>query len=387
MKTEASPAEDVEAALAAAKRMRQTQKMQRYRKRLVEKADVLRGQVVQMEAAVKEFMRRRRSLASSTQLPWKEVAKALESECNGVEAENKSLQSACHTHRVTILAMKHWVAAHVSSIPTSPRTSFGQSWRHVTLSGHPTSRRLGLDWITRQMHHNTDVVFQRCLFPPISSRDIVDDFVIEGEVDDHGLLFLWRDQRDVPLPLETVRDLFARPHFYNMLGGLKHDSRALASPDEAHVVATDTKMLEAFHGMLRYGHYIRGQEHVHYLSREFDTPDRCVFVAQNITDDELLHNDAIQCNRMDWYVLDRLGPTRTKLRALGMASQMATREGPVSLEDEAHSWGIEVQHGVDLESKERSIRHRINQIASVGTNSYNQDLELVTKEAGGVDPV
>ncbi|KAF0689670.1 Aste57867_18907 [Aphanomyces stellatus] len=363
------------------KRSRQTQKMQRYRKRLLEKTDLLRAHAVCMEAEIDEFMRRREARGSGTILPWKEVAKALgDATCVG-EKDNKYLQQQVQVNRATILALKHWVA---TSVPSSLR---GHTWQNVTLSGHAASRLLGFDWISRHMHHNTDNIFQRCLFPPISSPELVDDFILDTSNMD-GLQYIWRDQREVPYSLEIVRDLFARPHFYAMLGGSHLSSAGPSSNEDIAVVDADNTMLAKFNGALQYIHsQMSSTVHVHYLAREFTEPNRCVFVARSIHDDELLHNDTLQRSLMNWFVLDRIGPNRTKLRALTLSTQAFSKDGFISLEDEGLRWSVDVRAmtAADDASKERRVMQHIQQKCTQFGNTYNEDLEVALRPVTPVE--
>ncbi|KDO19631.1 hypothetical protein SPRG_14307 [Saprolegnia parasitica CBS 223.65] len=42
---------------------------------------------------------------------------------------------------------------------------FKQSWRNSSLMAHESSRRLGFDWITKQLYHNIDAMIQHCGLP------------------------------------------------------------------------------------------------------------------------------------------------------------------------------------------------------------------------------
>ncbi|KAF0689676.1 Aste57867_18913 [Aphanomyces stellatus] len=376
-----STAADTVDAARLKKRMRQTLKMQRYRKRLLEKADMLRATVSELEQAIYDAMQRRHPsnevAQPSTLLPWEQVVRALRDESELATKDNVDLQRLCKTQGIVLLVLKQWVASFVVHMRT-PRGTM-KTWRHVTLGVHPASRVRGCDWITLQMLHHVDRVFQQCHFPPLTSTDVVDDFVIgtTEEDDDDTVQYMWRDQREVPYAMEVVRELFARPHYTKMVaGGPK--AKWIAPDDEtAAVVAADNYRLRELDARLHYVHSFRGNQMlVRNVAREFDLPDRCVFVAQNIHDDELLPNSsAAQRNRTSWFVLDRISSTRTKMRALSVLSQQFTKTGFVDLADEAKAWGLDVKPTEALDSAERRVHHRISQICSFNGSTYNRELD------------
>ncbi|KAF0689672.1 Aste57867_18909 [Aphanomyces stellatus] len=370
-----------DASLAERRRYR-TQKMQRYRKRLIERADRLKEQAATMEQEIADFMRRRRPRDLTMLLPWKEVAKAMADEREDVETDNEALAMQCRSRHETIEAMKQWAAAATTTFLMKTPRGHTQTWQHITLSAHPTTRLLGFDWITLHLYHHMDNVFRRYGFPSLASTDVVDDFLVDmSDVD--ALQYIWRDQREVPYPLEAVRDLFVRSHFRKMLQG---DGAPTIPAAEHHVVADDDAVLaSAFHGSMQYVHSRRKGEHVHYLAREFHETDRCVFVAQNILDDERRRHDDTQCHRMDWFVLDRIGPARTKMRAVGTMSHMFTKDRSfVPLEDEALRWGLDLREAAAVDwgdSVERRLIQHIYRTCSADSINDNADVDKAVKVA------
>ncbi|KAF0689674.1 Aste57867_18911 [Aphanomyces stellatus] len=356
------------------RRLRERLKMQRYRKRLVDEAVVLRADVAQLERLVDEKMRRRRSRGSNALfLTWKEIAKSLEDESELVKQDYRALKRHVDAQQAMALALKQWVAASAPALLKGP-TGHVQTWRQVTLCAHPASRARAFEWIAQQLHHNTDRMLQRCLFPATSSSDVIDDFLIDASnLDQHGLQYIWRDQRDVPYSLDAVRDVYARPHYIESVG--TSDAAWAARDGIAQVVAADQQMLAAnFDGSLRYGHdTMGGRALVHTLACEFNEPNRCVFVAQNIHDDELLPNDAVRRNRMTWsveFVLERLGPHRTKIRSLNVMTQLFSKDGFVPLEEEALVWGLNVHAIDDVASVERRVNQHIQHMCTARKNNY-----------------
>ncbi|KAF0689677.1 Aste57867_18914 [Aphanomyces stellatus] len=377
---------DVDAARAEV-RLRRTLKMQRYRKRLIEKADCLRDEVTHLQNEIDAYMRRQRGRSASLLLPWKDVAKGLEDESELVAKDNRALKQLCLAQQQTMWTLHRWVVANLA-IVTCPNAET-QTWRYVTVCADPASRLCAFEWIAQHMQHNTDRVFQQFGFPAIASSTCIDDFSVEyqpsQDVDD-GLQFIWRDQRELPYPMEAVRDWFARPHCLNMVGAARANW-----PTTAHdrdVVAEDDRVLELqFGGTLRYIHNVRrGGKLIHILFSEWCGLDRCVFATQGIRDDERLPNDAVQRNRMSWFVLDRLGPTRTKMRALNVMSQHISSDGFVSFEEEAvDGWGIDFPMDVpDMASVERRVVQRMIDLGSGGGDWFNTALRDAMERATAV---
>lgn len=78
------------------------------------------------------------------------------------------------------------------------------TWRHTTLLGDAPARKMGFDWITQQLYHNTDRVLQACQFPaPSDPRRMLEDFTITTQPDD-SFQYIWRHQDQVEIPIEIV---------------------------------------------------------------------------------------------------------------------------------------------------------------------------------------
>ncbi|KAF0689675.1 Aste57867_18912 [Aphanomyces stellatus] len=347
------------------KRMRQNVKMQRYRKRLVERADILRAEVAHLEADIDAYVvhQQERLRAAPKALPWKEVARAMQEDLDLTKKDNLALRRLCDSQAAISLAMKRWVASSVSLL-TSPSGNTVLSWRHVTIGTDPASRVRAFDWITRHLYHNTDYMLQQYLFPSASSSEIVNDYIVDVS-NAHGLQYIRRHQISVPYSLEAVRDYFARPYCAHM-GGSAFPPSNLAN--SAAVIAADDQMLRYYDGKLEYAHCSKagGRALVHTLVREFNDPNRAVFVMQNVHDDALLPNDAIQRNRMRWVVLERISPNETKIRMLAIMSRRFSKHGFVPLVEEALEWGLDVRASmVDSlleDATERRVNHHIYQI-------------------------
>ncbi|KAF0689679.1 Aste57867_18916 [Aphanomyces stellatus] len=352
-------------AAKAERRLKERQKMQRYRQRLVAKMAFLKDTARRMEDQIRAHTLARRS--SRTLLPWEHIANALREERDASSLTNATLKQECHDQTVLLQAMQLWVVRATGILPASPTTG-GPTWQNVTLSAHPASRKLGFDWITQYLYHNTERTFHDMGF---SSGAAISDFGLDIESPE-CCQYVWRSQRIFPAPLEYVRDVFARPNIAGQLkGSYLGNTTSLGAIHE--IEAQDNEALRALNG--RYLHTAWGVNVlVHFLAREFHEPNRCIFVAQNIHDDEALPNSALQRNRLIWLVLDRVGPDQTRVRGLCINSHGFDQHGYVNFEDEARRWGCDVtQYPPHLQVTK--FAQQVRQIATRNGSSFGQEFQ------------
>ncbi|KAF0689680.1 Aste57867_18917 [Aphanomyces stellatus] len=350
----------------AKRRLKERQKMQRYRQRLAAKASALRDQVAVLAREMQRLSQQRQTL-----LPWEVVADVMREESGLMMRTNVSLRMQCVDQAALVEAMKRWVV-RVVTIPTTPST--GPTWRNSTLPALPDARKLGFDWITNYMYHNTDAIFDQLGYPH-DHVNVFSDFSIDMTKPD-DLQYVWRSQRDIHAPLEHVRDIFARP---NLMGQLKghYFGMATAPPDAAleALAAQDNLLLQPL--AARYEHHRWSASTVmHFLAREFHAPGRCVFVAQNILDDEcVVAPNKAERNRRIWLVLDAVTPSRTRMRALCLNSQAISKEGTIfSFENEALVWGCDVSLYPESIRMHKFSQH-VKAIACCNGNSFGREVQ------------
>ncbi|ETW06928.1 hypothetical protein H310_03039 [Aphanomyces invadans] len=330
---------DAAAAAKAKKREYNREKQRIFQAKLVQQMLSLRDEVAALEAQLAQLhmaSSQRDDDMSGYALSWKDVAAGLEEDCKLVVDENRRLRRQRHGQRELLKTLQAWV--NVQTRHATALTAPTHTWRNVTLLASPESRVVGFDWITAHLYHNTEAVFQRYAFPSVAPEEISGDFAIDS-TDPDVMQYVWRYQKEMDMPMEFVVECF-RDNVWRsmMLGGF---------------VVLHTEVLDNMPEKMIYRHTITSpDETVNYLGREYaDGPDRVVFVGQNIHDDAIVPSGSRQRNRMAWVVLDRLTPCHTRVRILHLNSHFFTKDGYVSLDDEARFWGGDVSDAGDEHTK------------------------------------
>ncbi|EQC25672.1 hypothetical protein SDRG_16458 [Saprolegnia diclina VS20] len=262
-------------------------------------------------------------LAIPPPLAWSHVAAVFASATKDASRENLRLR-AIHARRARLAqVISRWVTASaISGIARTPSIS------RVTLLADENARKLGVDWITTQWYCNTDRMLSQYGFPGADSRPIV-DFNVQVLPDDTFNLY-WRIQRELPLSLDAadaalsgrIQSLFrgdSLPDFYSLV-----DCELLSQVDPTLLYRCGAKEDDGETDM--------------FLSREFRTPNRVVFVGGSVQDDDRIDHNHVWHHRTFWYVLDRTSPTTCTLRVLLWHSNLFTKDRGYTLEDEATAW-------------------------------------------------
>ncbi|RHZ24766.1 hypothetical protein DYB37_000005 [Aphanomyces astaci] len=269
--------------------------------------------------------------SSAPLLPWREVMVGLKDDREFQERLSKELASKYHTHKEIFRFLSKW-ANQVVNPQVEPPLPATDTWRNVTLLHNVHARRLGMDWITQQLYHNTD----RCFYMHgVPSAGMLNDFQVNcSAATNDTLSYIWRFQHEFDMPFDPCRDALRDTVEEFVMGGL-WNSRFSCFLDQ-HVVPDGAQ----------YARSIRSpDEAVNYLVREFASPDdqRVTFVGRNILDDENHPASTHQSHRIFWYDLEKLSPTRTKLRILILKSQDISTKGYVALDEEATYWGCNLR--------------------------------------------
>ncbi|RQM12664.1 hypothetical protein B5M09_012987 [Aphanomyces astaci] len=115
-------------------------------------------------------------------LAWHEVARSLADLRMLSESQNQALKAQLVEHEALVREMYHWTDTyHIKPSLDHNRTL----WRHASLLNDPATRKLGKEWITEHMFHNTDAIFHQYGFPPRDSFEyLLHDF--NFTFDDNG---------------------------------------------------------------------------------------------------------------------------------------------------------------------------------------------------------
>ncbi|OQR81800.1 hypothetical protein THRCLA_11395 [Thraustotheca clavata] len=312
------------------KRLYIRQKQRLYRKKIVDEIEMLREQSMVLEKQV-AYM----SAKKGTMLSWENVAKGLEEDVLAAKQTECALKEKRKGYLDLIASMVKWIALQ-KGIQTSVALPV-HTWRNVTLLAGETTRKLGFDWITKNVHYNTNRMLQQYDFPALNSPETILDFTVDM-ADLECLQYILRCQRELPIPLEYVVPAI-REHVIQFLVRAQWNYEDL---DMQEKTVEELDVEDDDDTMTYTSNTISDEEVINYLTREFHTENQVIFVGQNIHQDELLPKCKRQSNRTFWFILDRMEAFKTKLRVLYTTSHYFTSEGYVSLMDEAKYWGCDL---------------------------------------------
>ncbi|KAF0731238.1 hypothetical protein Ae201684P_011769 [Aphanomyces euteiches] len=362
---------------ALRRKMQSRRKQKRYRNRLIADNEQLKAQARDLERELERLQVsvKQQSQVQSMLLSWQDVAKALVEYRNASLETNAALKKQSQVYRDFIARMGIW-AEEVFGLPTAPRTDL-HTWRRVRLSADPMIRQAGIDWITRHLYHNTDIMMERYGLHAQSSIcfDDIDVDVTESD----GYQCIYRFQTDIPRRMQDVAAALRGNSWRFLMVGALSD--------------IDPEIVSAGKSVFRHTLPSR-DENVNLVSREFNAEEdnRVVFVGEQIEDDQALpHRDKRQRRRLLWIVLDSIpsssqpevtqspinvedvpegssGGSRTRLRLLFMNCHSFTSAGYLSLDDEAKLWGCDV---TSLPSDEAKAK-RFTTFARRLFEEYNQ---------------
>ncbi|KAG9399537.1 hypothetical protein AC1031_011933 [Aphanomyces cochlioides] len=190
--------------------------MQQYRGKQRKAKDMLRSQVESLEGHVAMMMEQTKQQneeeSTALLLPWKEVATAVNELQQESVAERRRLTNQIREYKQVIEEMKTWVAASSSFV--SQPNSCRDNWRNFSLLAHPTSRRLGKQWIIQHMYHNLDQAFQHYGLPAANTAPPLLDEVLHYKsmeihfTDEGRHSFVQKLHKCWNAPLEVVVALF-----------------------------------------------------------------------------------------------------------------------------------------------------------------------------------
>ncbi|KAF0700842.1 Aste57867_8641 [Aphanomyces stellatus] len=350
---------DLELLIAANKKLKKedhARRMVQFRQNKKVQVEVLQKTIAKLQSIKKSLVQDQEERQG---LPWSEVARALLEVQKVAESNQVTLRSRLQQHEALVKEMYQWVSAY-TAIQKSPNPPC-HTWRNVSLLSNPTSRRLGKDWILKQMHHNTDRMFQQHGF-----KYIADDFVVDRDMrisfTDGEFTVCYRAIVDVPDTLNV-----AVAHINNTLLPLRCYIVDF-SPDIPLILNDVSEGCKQFVLTTPMGEY------VNVLVGEFYNTNRCTLVLQQIQNDETFEDfkSYRQRNRTEWLDLHQMPNGRTVFRMVAFYSQSYTQEcGSISFLDDARNLGIDLGSCPE-KFRESRFKHILtsNVAATVHTNGY-----------------
>ncbi|KAG9399536.1 hypothetical protein AC1031_011932 [Aphanomyces cochlioides] len=343
--------------------------MQIYRGREKEEVASLKQQIADLEA---ELAMRLTKTTISGELAWRDVAIAMDEMRKDGVLEQKALIDDTNETREVGLDLYGWVASFCRPLASpNPRC---QTWRDVSLLSHPRSRQLGKEWITQHMYHNANRVFEVQDLPP-PFYNIIDN---SWDIDFSGECYyvIERGQLNWAMPLEKVRSMF-RNHMCSMF-----------TLDSFYPLSTNT-LTEATDNTVLH-QLVPDKDrssalYVNLLGGEFNEADRSVLVITQIQDDELVSINAslAQRSRMTWVELYRESDLRTRGRYVSIVSQQFTKNGYISMADEARGWGYDLSQVPEWEQERLFLqlhRQRNEALKSSRQRWYSAIIDQEMKE-------
>ncbi|KAF0720380.1 Aste57867_356 [Aphanomyces stellatus] len=311
--------------------------------RLEKKSEAAQLKLTQKELEAKlEQLLEASKLRQPHILSWRDAAKALKDARDGAHVRNRELRARIHMYERLVRDLSAWVQA--TDGVTRSLNPLCPTWRDVTLLANPESRKLGKEWITMQMFHNTDRVFQQHGFPSWDCDDVD----------------VYRDL-DISFPESGGCLYTSRRHFVSTQSleqscdAVRQDCLAMLL---VHVNRVETSLREADANTQLHTVHTTNDEFLNILCGEFATPDRCTFVLRQIQRDDTQEGRFRQRNRMLWFDYFRLPNGCTKKRSLAIVSNCFVRAGEFSLDDEAHTLDFHL-HDAPRARKEDIFRARL----------------------------
>ncbi|KAF0700838.1 Aste57867_8637 [Aphanomyces stellatus] len=274
---------------------------------------------------------RRPSGGSKTILSWENIAEALSDDRELSKAQNKVLLTQVKTYHVLARELRSWVVSHYAL--QSELGAQSQTWRDWSLPANAASRKLGKEWITNRMFHNTDRVFIDNNFPSIESGTTIEYDLEVDPASDEITIFHFRSQIYLDMDMDEYLD-----KFYSTLFSLRCYVPQY-SPDLPLVVA------EIEENTREYGFITPRDEYVHVLFGEFRTAERCVLVMTQIQDDDALRGPYATCRqrrRLTWHDIRQLPDGRLHRRAYALQTTSFTAQAPAPWDDDAADYNVDL---------------------------------------------
>ncbi|OQR93829.1 hypothetical protein THRCLA_08333, partial [Thraustotheca clavata] len=163
-----------------------------YRSKIAAEIDGLKAEVDRLQLQLAHQM----ITPSSKALPWKDVSIAMEEDNKLKLRKNKQLKLQEQMYRRLVSYMHKWAL----QVIRSPKDS-QYAWRHSFLPQDGNTRKLGIDWITQMIYHNTDSMLSKYNFPSIDAGPYHYDFQMSLSQDDL-FEYIWRTQKEIQLPFD-----------------------------------------------------------------------------------------------------------------------------------------------------------------------------------------
>ncbi|OQS06390.1 hypothetical protein THRCLA_01566 [Thraustotheca clavata] len=255
-----------------------------------------------------------------TLLPWEDVAKALADDTLDKVRENRSIKRELAHKRKLARLLQQWIQS------LSPEMRYPNvhvdSWRNSHIfHGDEASRRVGYEWLIKQLYHNTERELMPLGFP--ASNDYFLDTSITFK--DTTISLQQQMQMALPYSLEIVSRAIwiAVRTFIHYIQRKPHSlTKLLEINDDIEYVQEDmgpkTRRIDS---KLLYG--------------RFQEPDRTVVVTRAVRSDDAypIESTTWTTDMKQWFVLERIDANSTRCRFYDILGHPSTQNGYVSIQD------------------------------------------------------
>ncbi|KAF0697258.1 Aste57867_12030 [Aphanomyces stellatus] len=313
----------------------QIERMRAYRKLKKHEMATLKDLQAELRTHVQFLQDARATRAATLPLAWKDIAKELVHEAEAARTHGRALRRKIYEQLALLREMVHFVAAATS--PTTVSTRFdplSSAWRDFSLPSNPSSRTLAKDWISKQLYHNMDKMFEHYAFPRITSDERV-WFDMQITFPETGAVNVVRRQFDSNESLDDIRGKMRENCFH-----ILHSIMAMR-------VSTGETLREQDGRTRLHSVITANREHINVLCGEFNRVGRVSFVLRQILqDDAAVHGEDVPTtpfrkrHRLVWYDACELPNGCTRKRILILQSHSFVDGETFCIDREAQGLGV-----------------------------------------------
>ncbi|KAF0716071.1 Aste57867_3042 [Aphanomyces stellatus] len=362
--SDASPPVDSPNVVQRRQYFREKQRKHRHRRRM-DRDEIA---ALQTELAALELQQRTRTTPPSTSLmplSWEIISSIFRQSSSVSLATQKELLAQVAANKATLAEIQQFLAscAHV------PRVySWGQLYRHATLPAVPDARRRAKEWLTLQMYHNMDRIWQQ--FPLVAADDTFQH--ADVQFDGPCINVVQHEQLLLPFPLPRVVSL------------LRHRLNSLwqFDPNELRMETASNTRYYSLHNN------VAPDPSWNSLGAYFAEADRCVMVFRRVQGDEMHASTPATlrtAHALEWKELRRVSATQTSMRSFCVMSQRSVDDRFLSVDEivRAHGWD-ELDDLVEPSeaAKRQSLRAMLlTKVADAESRMGERFLQVITTDA------
>ncbi|CAK4082535.1 unnamed protein product [Aphanomyces euteiches] len=207
-----------------------------------------------------------------------------------------------------------------------------ETWQHVSLLEDPAARRLGFDWITQQLYHNSRRIFASNGFP--ATHDLF--FSVDLGVDDQFKVLI-RHQRVVNVAFEDVTAAYRR--FFIDSNGFGYALLETNHGDETALHKMNMVYRRRNSGNPRIGDVVQN-----YLHRQFVDENRSMLVARNILSDDKNPLGLFKRDAAGWIVVERISDTTTLVKECWTIHSLMRGNEFATWQEEEAFYNLDLRH-------------------------------------------